>query len=145
MKNCTKCGVSKDFDNFVRDPQKRDGMYSSCKDCNASRPRDKVKKAAYDRQYRKSLGWKKVANRYGVTEQYLINMYEAQSGKCAICLKQETAKDYKGDVKRIAVDHRHKCGTVRGLLCQRCNTAIGNFKDSPGALENAISYLKRYL
>jgi hypothetical protein len=42
---------------------------------------------------------------------------------------------------RLAVDHDHRSGDVRGLLCRRCNTALGSFRDSTELLRSAIKYL----
>lgn len=73
--------------------------------------------------------------KYGITfEQYEV-MYANQQGKCSICLKH---KD------RLAVDHCHSTGVVRGLLCRVCNTAIGMLKDDPTLVERALDYLTHH-
>jgi len=72
---------------------------------------------------------------YGLSIQEYNDMAESQSGKCAICGMKE-----KG--KRLAVDHCHTYGKVRGLLCSRCNMALGSLKDSPEILQKAILYLQ---
>jgi hypothetical protein len=61
-------------------------------------------------------------------------MYETQNALCAICY---THKD------TFFIDHDHKTGKVRGLLCPRCNSGLGQFKDSVFNLTNAINYLKK--
>jgi hypothetical protein len=66
-------------------------------------------------------------------------MFTAQNGCCAIC---ETHAGKGGD--KLCVDHDHATGQVRGLLCGRCNTGLGQFKDSVPNLTRAISYLKRF-
>lgn len=75
-------------------------------------------------------------NLYGI--EFTVEQYEellvAQGGVCAICLED--------CVKSLAVDHDHKTKTVRGLLCMKCNTALGAFKEDPSLLEKAIAYLK---
>ena len=72
------------------------------------------------------------------------NEYEAlvasQRNKCAICRKSETATR-RGRVRTLCVDHDHKTGIIRGLLCTRCNTALGLFDDSRPVLSSAIAYL----
>jgi len=45
---------------------------------------------------------------------------------------------------RLAVDHDHKNGEVRGLLCHRCNVGLGNFQDNPELLLKAYKYLKDF-
>jgi hypothetical protein len=84
---------------------------------------------------RSSEEWKKrnICRRYNITiEQYNL-MLEQQMGLCKICNQQP---------KKICVDHCHKTGVVRGLLCGTCNTAIGLFKENIETLQNAIKYLQ---
>lgn len=71
------------------------------------------------------------------------NMLEAQGGVCAICKHPETHKR-NGKLKAMAVDHSHKTGAIRGLLCCDCNTGIGKLKDSVNVLSNAIDYLRKH-
>ena len=70
-------------------------------------------------------------------------MLEAQGGVCAICEHPETHKR-NGKLKAMAVDHSHKTGAIRGLLCCDCNTGIGKLKDSVNVLSNAIDYLRKH-
>ena len=71
-------------------------------------------------------------------------MLEAQNGKCAICFQPETHKR-NGKIKALAVDHNHKSGAIRGLLCSDCNTGIGKLKDDPKVLRMAAQYLEYHL
>jgi len=70
-----------------------------------------------------------------------LDQYEAllleQDYRCAIC---GTSEDKL--TKRMAIDHNHETGTVRGLLCSTCNTGLGQFKDSAAVLRAAIAYLE---
>jgi hypothetical protein len=61
-------------------------------------------------------------------------MKKAQRGRCAIC--RRTSK------RELHIDHCHKTGKVRGLLCSACNPALGAFKDDPKLLMAAVRYLK---
>jgi hypothetical protein len=79
----------------------------------------------------------------------LISEYEKihqkQNGLCAICDKPETMKSSHPDktpVKRLAVDHCHITGKIRGLLCHHCNTGLGHFKDDILLMQKAMNYLK---
>ena len=64
-------------------------------------------------------------------------MFNKQNGKCAICGKHQI------ELKQsLCVDHNHTTGKVNGLLCTRCNGAIGMFNDDIILLEKAINYLK---
>ena len=67
-------------------------------------------------------------------------MVANQDGKCAICHSPESMV-LNGKVKRIAIDHCHITGVVRGLLCHSCNTGLGYFNDNWVLLDNALEYL----
>jgi hypothetical protein len=73
-----------------------------------------------------------------------LNKLEQQGYVCAVCQKEETLTDRAGDVRRLSVDHNHVTGKVRGLLCGRCNLALGNIQDSIPTLKAAITYLEKY-
>lgn len=62
-----------------------------------------------------------------------------QNNCCAICGKSEYEER-----KRLALDHNHETGVIRGLLCGRCNRLIGFAEDSPDILQSAINYLKKH-
>ena len=81
--------------------------------------------------------------KYGLTKEQYDRMLAGQDGGCAICKRPETAK-IKGKVMDMAVDHCHKTGKVRGLLCSTCNTALGSFRDDPEIIRKAIEYLKSH-
>jgi hypothetical protein len=72
-------------------------------------------------------------------------MVISQENKCAICREHETCKDSKRPgIRRLSIDHSHKTGKTRGLLCHKCNLFIAYAKESYEVLENAISYLRQY-
>ena len=79
---------------------------------------------------------------YGITQLDYERIYSMQGGKCAICGKAETARASKSSrPKRLSVDHDHKTGEIRGLLCNSCNTAIGHLRENPVTLINAANYI----
>ncbi len=78
----------------------------------------------------------RMRTRYGITIADYDHMFEAQNGVCYIC---ETPPKRN----RLAVDHCHKTGKVRGLLCARCNSCIARFQDNARALRRAATYLER--
>ena len=80
---------------------------------------------------------------FGITLKAYNRMLDKQDGICAICGQPETAKR-NGKTICLAVDHDHKTGKVRSLLCQNCNHAIGNFNDDPKLLKSAINYLSTH-
>lgn len=70
-------------------------------------------------------------------------LFNKQNGVCAVCNSIETLKHHRSQVTLdLAVDHDHKTGKIRGLLCSKCNKGIGVFSDSLDLLNKAISYLK---
>jgi Recombination endonuclease VII len=82
------------------------------------------------------------AERYGITEAQYKCILSLQHGACAICRLPETCKGSKGKVRPLTVDHDHRTGEVRGLLCNKCNVGIGNLRDSVLLLQSAIAYLE---
>lgn len=79
---------------------------------------------------------------YGITPAEYDALLENQGGLCAICRKPETvARD--GKVMRMPVDHCHDTGRIRGLLCHRCNRAVGMLGDDPEVLRAAANYLEK--
>ena len=79
---------------------------------------------------------------YGITVQEYLDIAESQNFKCKLCGNDNfKMAEYHSGV--LVVDHCHKTGQVRGLLCHNCNRALGLFDDNADTLRNAISYLER--
>ena len=79
---------------------------------------------------------------YGINLEYYKKLLKQQNDRCAICYKHELVKQY-GKLSKLSVDHCHKTNRVRGLLCKKCNSALGLFQDSPVLLSSAWQYLER--
>jgi hypothetical protein len=73
---------------------------------------------------------------FGITPIQYQAMFEAQGEVCAICQQGDSSG------RRLAVDHDHQTGRVRGLLCWACNTTLGHLRESASTLERAIKYLR---
>jgi hypothetical protein len=104
------------------------------------RPDVKARLAAYffERGRQRKLA------KYGLTLDQYNALLSAQSGVCAICANPETARDHRHSrVRSLVVDHCHKSGRVRGLLCGACNVGLGKLRDSADVLRAAIAYLER--
>lgn len=153
MKICTLCRTNKPLDAYYRNKTKRDGRQSTCKDCaktdrkkyhtaNLTKNRKKLREyqqnlkkrnpsyyQRYDASKRREYHLKTT---YGLTLLDYEGLVSSQKGRCAICRRPNNA---------LRVDHDHKTGQVRGLLCGKCNTALGGFNDSVVLLEHALSYL----
>lgn len=68
-------------------------------------------------------------------------MFEAQEGVCAVCGRSETGIR-RGSCKSLDVDHNHKTGAIRGLLCSACNAALGLLKEDPETITSLLEYLQ---
>lgn len=75
---------------------------------------------------------------YGLTPEQWASMFESQGSCCAICGTNESKR---GTKTSWAVDHCHRTGAVRGILCHQCNAMLGYARDSRGTLAAAIVYL----
>jgi hypothetical protein len=144
MKNCTKCGEAKPPDGFSISHKRRRNSW--CKACCAAARREGYRKdperykAATMRSQKKNAG--KTRSRllnwnYGIDASQYAQMFNMQGGKCAICNLIKT-----DSVQTLAVDHSHLTGKIRGLLCHRCNTALGLFQDRVDLLLRAKRYLE---
>ena len=74
--------------------------------------------------------------RFGVSLAEYDKLHAAQDGVCAICGNPR-------GVRSLAIDHDHRTGLIRGLLCWFCNLGLGAFKDDPSLLLSAVQYLER--
>lgn len=154
-KTCTKCGATKPAQAFYLHRGTRDGRSTHCIDCQTARTRDwnaanRAKIAAQNAAARDARGenWRRDQRhlwlrRYGLTPETYDQMLMDQSDACAICLQPERSIDARtGEPRRLAVDHCHTTGRVRGLLCGHCNRAIGQFADDHERLSRAAAYLR---
>lgn len=123
----------------------------TCIDCppGSKRPvtRPGPRCSTHQRARRKALADKKhaewILKTYGLTIEEYWAIYEAQGGVCYICRRAKgRGPDGSGRGKRLAVDHDHKTGEVRGLLCGPCNKGVlGHLRDSVEALSRAVAYV----
>ena len=74
----------------------------------------------------------------------LFAMAEAQNHRCAICGAPETIRSRNGVVRFLCVDHDHRTGKVRQLVCSACNSVLGDAEDDIRILEAAIAYLIKH-
>ncbi len=79
---------------------------------------------------------------FGITVEEYDFLVGLQNSLCTICDKPETQLNKKGTPRDLSVDHCHKTGRIRGLLCASCNLGIGHFKDDIELLKRAINYLE---
>lgn len=85
--------------------------------------------------------------RYGITLDQYNDMVAAQNGVCALCGQPEkrlSRSDFNKTPRRLAVDHNHQTGKIRGLLCHDCNVAIGFLRERPELIRKVIDYLESH-
>jgi hypothetical protein len=98
-----------------------------------NRDRERKNRALNSPESRRSLHLKQ---RYGLTVEDWDSIFLEQKGSCKICGTHQSELD-----RPLYVDHDHETGEVRGLLCQKCNFGIANFRDNIELLKNAVIYL----
>ena len=143
VKTCSKCGQRKKLEDFYKSKYTKDGRKSACKVCERKHAQKKRRenKNHWDTKDRKN-NLKKL---YGMTVEEYDQMFEDQNGVCAICGQLETRIHiFNGLPQRLAIDHNHETGKIRGLLCSKCNLILGQINDDGVWLINALQYLKKY-
>jgi Recombination endonuclease VII len=123
MKTCSKCRQEKPLSEFSLTPVGH--PRGSCKACRVN------VNIGPDAQRRR------LKRDYGLTVDQYNELMRAQEGCCKIC-KSHYSDQHHGT---LCVDHNHKTGQVRGLLCGSCNRALGLFGDDPALLTRAAFYL----
>jgi len=107
--------------------------HSICKEC------DKRKSKKRHEENPERTRNNDLKRNYGITLDEHTQMYEEQNGACAICKGEGD-----GRWKKLCVDHDHKTGKVRQLLCRNCNVVLGQVGDNPNLLEEMIKYLQKH-
>jgi hypothetical protein len=126
-------------------------VLGGCVDCppGTRRPvtRPGPRCATHQRARKRAVAAKKhgewIFRTYGITAEEYWAIYRAQGGVCYICQRAKGKDEQgRGRGKMLSVDHDHKTGEVRGLLCGPCNKdVLGHLRDSIAALERAVTYL----
>lgn len=123
---CSRCGEDKPSGEFYRNARQKRGFHHYCKRCTAAYDRLRYPNGK-PRKYPRHL-----EREYGLTIVEYQQLVAAQNGACAICRAID---------RRLVVDHDHATRRVRGLLCSRCNTALGLLADDIENLVAAVDYL----
>lgn len=127
-----RCGLS--LDEFTA---RRDAGLHRCYRCKEWKPSalfsaDKSRRGGRASICKACGSQASTASRYRLTRQEFSEMQARQNGKCAICKLK----------RKLVVDHNHQTGNVRALLCQNCNSAIGQMLENVDVLRAAIAYLE---
>ena len=165
MKVCSKCRRAQDRSHFGKLSRSPDGLHPRCRDCvNAARRAYVADRPEYQEKMRERCRrWHaenvdvarakakahyhgnkdrhrntRLLRKYGISLVEYDALFVAQGGRCAICGRERPTR---GD-QMLHVDHCHRTGKVRGLLCSPCNTVLGFLEDNnPLALQAAVAYL----
>ena len=147
-KYCLQCKQEKPLTEFHKAGKKSiDGVRARCKFCvnNNNRQhwpyyysvnKDEIaarKKISAPRERRSR--YKRL---YGITLEQYAELLIVQGGLCAICGKPD-------DNRLLSVDHNHKTGQVRGLLCSDCNLGVGSLLDTPNTAKALINYAEKWV
>ena len=128
--NCKQCAHDRYYKWMKKHPDKRKEDYDLHK-----------RKSNYRAKFYET----RLKKLYGMTLDDYERKFDAQKGLCAICGKHETKIDRRyNQVIRLAVDHCHKTGKIRDLLCSRCNTRAGSSDDEIILLKATIEYIERH-
>lgn len=131
MKTCTVCLVEKPLDDYQNDKRRSDGKKSTCRPCKLERERRwRREHPEAARLHRRRIHLKK---NYGITLAEFEAMLAAQEGKCAI---GQCGRDAR------VVDHCHRSGKVRALLCSGCNTSIGHLREDPALIRSVAEWVE---
>ena len=129
LKICKVCGIEKNISDFYTGRK-------DCKDCRNTKARQWRKDNPENTE--RNLVRMRERNkerRYGITQEQFDQMLLDQNNRCKIC-----DNDFKNS-KDTHIDHCHNTNRVRGLLCNSCNMALGQFNDDIEFMNNAIKYL----
>jgi hypothetical protein len=127
LKKCKKCGEEKSLECFRRQGKGKPRR-ADCKACWVDSLKDRERR---------------MLKKYNLNLNDYEKMLVAQNGVCANCKKPETL-NRKGTIQPLSVDHNHQTGRVRALLCNACNSLLGNAKENIQILQAAIRYLQEH-
>ena len=142
QKRCSKCKQIKTHTDFSYRDKEHKYLNSWCKQCNARHSKKwRKRNVKLSRELSRQARYK---DQFGITIDDYDKMFLAQDGVCAICGEAETTNKH-GNVQRLSVDHNHKTGKIRGLLCARCNGLVLPIVENQNNLiVAAIKYLRDY-
>ena len=132
LKTCTQCALEKPIEDFRANSK---GSFTWCQDCHTNNGKKTMQEWRAKNPERATYNRKRhLLKQYSLTPEEFTYMVMEQGGVCAICNLVPSS---------LYVDHDHATGSVRGLLCQKCNSGIGFLGDDINGLEKALNYLKR--
>lgn len=134
---CSQCKTVKPVDAFHKRTGTRFGIAAFCIPCYRAYQRDR-----YEKQQQPISRNAHLLSTYGITMDEYAVMLQSQGGVCFICQK-ELYEVVNGRSNSMHVDHCHKSGKVRGILCGVCNRLLG-YVEKDGRLDRLNAYLKAH-
>lgn len=163
---CTSCDTIKGISLFHRNKRNVSGFSSVCKVCKSisdanAYKKDRTRIISRSKEYQdlhkaecaaRMAAWNKanperaaniarkghLRRKYNLTVDEFGNLFSEQKNKCAICEKHLSL------IKDTRIDHEHRSGLVRGILCHNCNALLGHARDDVAILNSAIKYLSDF-
>lgn len=135
MKTCITCKVEKSETEFYKRAGSADGVDYHCKEC--ARERRNQYNAKRDPEVSRQYTLNRICGIIGISTDVARQALVDQDYKCKICGVPESETP-----KSLCVDHCHVTNKFRGMLCNRCNVGLANFRDNPELLAEAVKYLK---
>lgn len=150
--------LEKDLSNFAK---KREGLNTRCKSCIGvymrklyakDRPKELQKRKAWYKKNqervrkdainyyslnKEEIKFRRIFLAYGLTKEDYMSKLVSQKHVCAVC-------ELPNSIKSLAVDHCHNTSKVRGLLCDKCNTALGLLDEDIERTQRLIEYILKY-
>lgn len=134
-KVCIVCGDPKALSEFNYSSQKGKNI-NTCKKCRVDQKRERDRMDPYEHKRRTRNS--NLKRKFGITLDDYEDMLFGQGGKCLICGEEQNGN------KELSVDHDHRTGKIRGLLCSRCNTFVGYIESNPNLLSKVMNYIKSH-
>lgn len=137
VKKCSRCKKLQRLNSFHKHKLRKDGLHGTCKRCRSLYSRSN-KGRSQRRKYQATPKYKtlELLHKYGITFQQKEQMFKLQNGICAICPRQ-----FKS-VSSAQVDHCHRTGKVRKLLCGPCNRLLGHYEKNNSIFQLFDKYVK---
>lgn len=148
-KKCSSCKKELTTLDFTKDKSRKSGLKYICKLCASSfakswndnnKKRRSITYKEWTKHNKEHRAAYRVLKKYGLSSELWIEMKKSQDYCCAICGIHESKMGKRG----LVVDHNHKTGTIRALLCNPCNMAIGQMKENIETFKNAVKYLEKF-
>lgn len=140
-KRCATCGEDKPRSEYYAVSKTESTLRPHCKPCHSTR-----RKANYAKAGGKDIPYEQLIKReYGITLADYNALLRSQAHRCAVCRRPETIRSKRtGELRRLAVDHDHVTGAVRGLLCHRCNILVWAFEENHAILGLINHYVENF-